>query len=346
MSKKKYAKKQSYRSNILALFVSFSMLLFLLLIHPILSADTSSESQPSLDLPSLEREGSGITDTASQALNSTLSRLLMETKLFDSVAAASNLVQNPEFSIQASQSFSASSERKEGYLKDRIESSFSAPQTEQKESASHFLPDEISSMQIIPSGMLIPKLSSLSVIATVKKVYQEQTLLEAGELQEITFSQFMQANNRPVQIPTDPEWYVVLSAATGIPQENILFSIYEVPVFKPLPKPENPAVLVFQRLYLPLLFIFGGILFLEPFLILRKAGRIKQAKKQAAEIARQTAKVNSASRSSNANTKMPSASKLPADLLPSEDERLKKIKKFIAANPDAASNALKDYMKR
>lgn len=343
MKQKKHIKKISCRSNIWAIFISFSMLLLLLLAESLLQSDKAPNSPPLPELSSMKTNQAGFSGGADQMVNSLVSRLLLETQVFDTVETASNLVLNPEYLLQAKTDYSAPKGKEEGLQKENQESQFSSPQGEAAESASAFLPNEDTLIRVLPPGMLIPEQSSLSVIATVKKTYSEKEMQDTGQLNGTSFSQFIQANNQSRLIQTDPDFYAVISDATGIPKDHIAFLVYEVPFFEPLPKPENPFLILFQRLFFPLVLLFSGSLLLQPFLILKKVKKSRQAKKQAVYAAK--ANPFSAPSVRHPNAGKPSSSKSPADLLPPEDERLKKIKKFISSNPDAASNALKDYMK-
>ena len=74
--------------------------------------------------------------------------------------------------------------------------------------------------------------SSLAVVASSMRVYDEAFMRESGQLNGMSFDEFRAANEERIKLEVDPELVTMVSKATGIPEENISMVAYEVPVFQ------------------------------------------------------------------------------------------------------------------
>lgn len=75
--------------------------------------------------------------------------------------------------------------------------------------------------------------SSLALVATNYVIYDEDTLRDSGELDDMTFDEYIAANSAPVQTDVPQEYYAMIANATGIPEENISILSQNVPMFQP-----------------------------------------------------------------------------------------------------------------
>lgn len=74
--------------------------------------------------------------------------------------------------------------------------------------------------------------SSLAVVATRFHVYREEELEAAGELENMTFAEFVQANNTWTPLEVSEEELQLLAAASNIPIGSIQVLAFEQPVFQ------------------------------------------------------------------------------------------------------------------
>ena len=74
--------------------------------------------------------------------------------------------------------------------------------------------------------------SSVTVVCSVNKIYNEDTLKAQGKLDDMTFDEFAAQNSERKKIDVDEDLYPMVANATGIPQENISIVAYEVPFFE------------------------------------------------------------------------------------------------------------------
>lgn len=74
--------------------------------------------------------------------------------------------------------------------------------------------------------------SSISVVCSVNKVYNEDTLKAKGQLDNQTFDEFAEENSERKKIDIDEDLYTMVANATGISQDNITIVAYEVPYFQ------------------------------------------------------------------------------------------------------------------
>ncbi len=73
--------------------------------------------------------------------------------------------------------------------------------------------------------------SSLSVVALRYHVYDEETLEADGTLDDMTFEEFIAANNERTAITVSDEEITLISQTTGIAEDRISVMAYEVPKF-------------------------------------------------------------------------------------------------------------------
>lgn len=74
--------------------------------------------------------------------------------------------------------------------------------------------------------------SSITVVCSVNRVYNEDTLKAQGQLDNISFDEFAEQNNERQKLEVDEDLLPMVANATGIPQENISIVAYEVPYFQ------------------------------------------------------------------------------------------------------------------
>lgn len=73
--------------------------------------------------------------------------------------------------------------------------------------------------------------SSLTVVATSYRIYDEDALRASGELDNKTFDEFVAANRDKIKMDVDQDFVEMVSRATGFSEDNIKIVAYEVPFF-------------------------------------------------------------------------------------------------------------------
>lgn len=74
--------------------------------------------------------------------------------------------------------------------------------------------------------------SSIAVVASKYRIYNERRMRENGELDGQSFAEFEAANGENTKMEVDPDLVTMVARATGIPAENISIVAYEVPFFE------------------------------------------------------------------------------------------------------------------
>ncbi|MBQ9580311.1 MAG: flagellar biosynthesis protein, partial [Lachnospiraceae bacterium] len=74
--------------------------------------------------------------------------------------------------------------------------------------------------------------STVSLVAISYVFYDEDTMKKTGQLDDMTFDEFVAANNNRVQIEVPDDYYNMIVNATGFSKENITIMAYEVPYFQ------------------------------------------------------------------------------------------------------------------
>ncbi len=74
--------------------------------------------------------------------------------------------------------------------------------------------------------------SSLAAVATNYVLYNEDILRASGELEDMSFEEYIAAHSEPVRREVDEDYYQMISNATGFPVEKISIIAYDEPVFQ------------------------------------------------------------------------------------------------------------------
>jgi len=100
------------------------------------------------------------------------------------------------------------------------------------ETSKDYTPNEkITDTQFAP-GSINYATSSISIVATNYVVYNEDDLRAQGALNNMTFAQYIAANDVKTLTTVDPSFYTMVSKATGIAETNISIVAYDVPFFQ------------------------------------------------------------------------------------------------------------------
>ncbi len=74
--------------------------------------------------------------------------------------------------------------------------------------------------------------SSITVVANQHRIYNEDALRASGELDNMTFDEFVAANRDKVKLDVDADFVPMVANATGFSEDNIMVVAYEVPFFE------------------------------------------------------------------------------------------------------------------
>ena len=99
------------------------------------------------------------------------------------------------------------------------------------ETLNDYLPNEHSRYAVIPAGAIDYGASSLSIAAITYRELYEQDARTMGLLDGITWDEYKLANSGDKRLEVDPDFYQMVSTATGIPAERITIVAYESPLF-------------------------------------------------------------------------------------------------------------------
>ncbi len=74
--------------------------------------------------------------------------------------------------------------------------------------------------------------SSITVVANQYRNYSESALKSSGELDDMTFDEFVAANREKVKLDVDEDFVQMVAKATGFSEDNIVIVAYEIPFFE------------------------------------------------------------------------------------------------------------------
>lgn len=127
------------------------------------------------------------------------------------------------------------------------------------EESRDYLPSEKITDKVTPPGAIDYANSSIGITASHFVVYNESELKAQGQLDGITFDEFVNQNSEMVKKEVDEEMLKLVGDATGIPTANISIVAYDVPIFQPEEglnlSPSNVAQIILIVLILALLLI-------------------------------------------------------------------------------------------
>lgn len=187
-----------------------------------------------------------------------IKNVILGTNVFDNVEVGLNL--NMDFTTKNTKDtqYYVADGRDEGYLtrKDLYESeatggSAAVPGTDSNdEDTTYVIDDSNTSSQTISDsseeyalnstetetidmgGTINYDTSTVSVVAISYKFYDEDALKKSGELDDMTFDEFVAQNNERTAVEVPEEYYSMVANATGFNQNNISIMAYEVPYFQ------------------------------------------------------------------------------------------------------------------
>ena len=96
-----------------------------------------------------------------------------------------------------------------------------------------YLPNERRTNIKYEVGAIIPEKSSVSILGRNINTRTEEELEAEGLLEDITFDEYVRANNGETKLTVDPEIISMVSLATGIDEDDIQIISIEQPVFIP-----------------------------------------------------------------------------------------------------------------
>lgn len=185
-------------------------------------------------------------------------KAIMETNLYSSVSVVPNLdIEYKESTVTDREVYPARGQEDRGlpsqdreYTNNTTGGAAAAPGTDANDNTGYVIEDGATTSQeitdhettydnservtneIISAGRPNYESSSLAVVASKYRIYNERDMREAGLLDGTTFDEFVDANSDNVPMQVDPTLVTMVANATGIAEENISIVAYEVPFFE------------------------------------------------------------------------------------------------------------------
>ena len=290
------------------------------------------------------------TEAERQMINE-VRKVLLGTKEFDNVEVATNLVLDFSTTQQVNHNYSAPDGRTEGMyahtdifdaentsgvggipgtdsndddttyvLEDGSQSS-----STQSEQSIDYLPNEEIITKDIPAGLIDYSQSSLTAALIKYNVIREEEVRTQGELDGITWEEYILAHRERERIEVDDEFYAAVANATGISSDRISLVAYTENVFLDAEGSRITATDIMQ------IILIIVILALLAFVVLRSM----RGEKHEDEEEELTVE--------NLLQSMPDTQIEQISLEDESDER-KMINKFVEENPEAAANLLRNWL--
>ncbi|MCI8483622.1 MAG: flagellar biosynthesis protein [Lachnospiraceae bacterium] len=171
--------------------------------------------------------------------------------------------------------------------------------------------------------------SSVSVVVSQYRNYNEDALRASGQLDDMTFDEFVAENRERVRMDLDDEFVQMVARATGFPEENVMVVGYEVPFFE---YSDNSGRGVID--YLPVA-IAIMIMIMLGYVVFRSTRREQQAVEVEPELSVE---------SLLASTKEAEEDALEDIGFSDKSETRVLIEKFVDENPEAVASLLRNWL--
>ncbi len=198
-------------------------------------------------------------EKAANAVSKKVKDILLGSQLYDDVKVAPNLSMNFDKVNEVDYNYYLNDDQTQGYLDSRSESTSEStsgtggvPGTDNNDNDTTYVIDDNGAStsstsdvteDYLPSeritttdrevGAITLDDSSISVVAKRFVIYNEDDMKERGELDDQTFAEFEAENSDVERADVDDEVIESISRATGIAEENISMTAYNVPMFQP-----------------------------------------------------------------------------------------------------------------
>ena len=170
--------------------------------------------------------------------------------------------------------------------------------------------------------------SSITVALTRYVVYNEDALKADGTLDGMTFDEYVAANSDRVKTDVDPDFYTMVSRATGISENNISIVAYDVPFFQ---YSENNGRTLTDYLQIALAVLILAMLGYVVFRSTRKEEAVEVEPELSVESLLET-------------TKEAESEQLEDIGFNEKSETRLMIEKFVDENPEAVASLLRNWL--
>ena len=195
----------------------------------------------------------------------------------------------------------------------------------QSETSTDYLPNESINYKVTPAGSIDYSQSSISITAITWNEIHEEDVERQGLLDGTSWEEYKSANSADVKMDVDPDFYSIVTNATGISEDNITIVAYESPVFY-----DREGMNVSWTTILSIMMLVM-ILALLAFVVLRSM-------RTRTEVAREEElSVENLLQS----TPGPELEDIDVE---AKSETRKLIEKFVDENPEAAASLLRNWL--
>lgn len=189
-----------------------------------------------------------------------------------------------------------------------------------------YLPNEVSKNIDYEVGAVDTAKSSIGVVLTKYKIYNQATAEKDGTLNGVTWEQFKEQNNKRTQIAIDQGIPELITQVTGVPQNKIAITVWQQPIFNDsVSQPKD-----YSKVIMIILVVL--IVALLAFVIFKSMAPVKVTETEpelSVEELLATTKENQA---------------LEDIELSEKSETRKLIEKFVDENPEAVAQLLRNWL--
>ncbi len=112
-----------------------------------------------------------------------------------------------------------------------VETSGSGSNTSKTET-NNYLPNKKETSKEYEVGAVIPDQSSMALVLTTYKIYDQEQMEKNGELKDTSWDKFVQEKDTKTQLEVPEDVYTQVQMATGISTSNLSITAWEQPIFQ------------------------------------------------------------------------------------------------------------------
>ncbi len=201
-----------------------------------------------------------------------------------------------------------------------------AGETSSKSETNNYLPNKKDTTTEYEVGAVLPDQSSMALVLTTYKIYDQETMENNGELDNTSWEAFVQQNSDRNQLEVPDDVYTQVQMATGISTSNLSITAWEQPIFQDKQASESNWDTIIM---IGLIVLIVGLLAFVVFKVARPVEVVEEEPELSVEDLLATTKENQDLEDIEYSDK---------------SETRKMIEKFVDENPEAVAQLLRNWL--
>ncbi|MDO5519486.1 MAG: hypothetical protein Q4G58_03220 [bacterium] len=201
-----------------------------------------------------------------------------------------------------------------------------ASENSSKSETNNYLPNKKDTSTEYEVGAVLPDQSSMALVLTTYKVYDQEKMERNDQLNGATWDEFVEQNDKKTQLEVPADVYTQVQMATGISTSNLSVTAWEQPIFQDKQEEETNFDTIIM---IGLIVLIVGLLGFVVFKVAKPVEVVEQEPELSVEDLLATTKENQDLEDIEYGEK---------------SETRKMIEKFVDENPEAVAQLLRNWL--